>query len=76
MTARALTIIEAWPAQMRRETAASYVDATSPLAFDKAVKGGLYPKPYRKKGEGMRWLKVELDEALRKLNPNEEDEFE
>ena len=69
MTARApaVTIVSAWPEQMRRETAAAYVDARTTREFDRAVKAGLYPQPYRKPGEGDRWLKSELDQALRAL---------
>ncbi|WP_287994259.1 hypothetical protein [Acidiphilium sp.] len=69
MTTRApsVTIVSAWPEQMRKETAAAYVDARSTREFDRAVKAGLYPRPYRKPGEGERWLKSELDRALQAL---------
>ena len=79
MTVPAITLIQAWPAQMRKETAAAYVDAPSTKAFDRAVKAGTYPQPYKKPGEGERWLKTELDAALAKISSNPEeadDEFE
>lgn len=81
MTTRApaVTIIAAWPEQMRKETAAAYVDARSTSAFDRAVKAGLYPKPYKRPGEGERWLKIELDQALASLRGaaagEDDDEF-
>ena len=58
---------------MRRETAAAYVDARSVQAFDRAVKAGIYPRPYHKPGEGDRWLRSELDEALAKKTPAHEE---
>lgn len=64
MQAPALTIVQSWPAQMRKETAAAYVDAVSVRAFDRAVKAGIYPKPYKLSGEGERWLRSELDKAI------------
>ncbi|WP_084398334.1 hypothetical protein [Henriciella aquimarina] len=71
-----LVIIDRWPARMRKETAAAYVDAVSPRAFDEAVRKGVYPRPRRIKGEGLRWLKSELDEAIAKPGGAANDDFE
>jgi len=67
-------IIQSWPAQMRKETAAAYVDARSVQAFDRAVKAGIYPRPYHRPGEGDRWLRTELDTALAAQAPAAEDD--
>lgn len=73
--AETLVIIDRWPARMRRETAAAYVDAVSPRAFDEAVRKGVYPRPRRIRGEGLRWLKSELDEAIAKPEEAANDDF-
>ena len=79
-TANTLITLTAWPARMRAAMAAAYVDAPSIQVFRKHVKHGLYPKPYKRAGEEMAWLKVELDAALQCLptgaNDNADDEFE
>lgn len=69
MSAPSVTIVSDWPAQMRKETAAAYVDAQSVQAFDRAVKAGTYPRPYNRPGEGLRWLRSELDAALARKPP-------
>lgn len=69
MASPSVTIVSDWPAQMRKETAAAYVDAQSVQAFDRAVKAGTYPRPYNRPGEGLRWLRSELDAALARNNP-------
>jgi len=80
MSDRAL-ILPNWPARMRAEMAAAYVDAPSIAVFRCHVRKGLYPKPYQRAGEEQAWLKIELDQALSRLAQNdnmaeEEDEFQ
>lgn len=61
-----ITILEAWPEQMRADTAARFCDEPSVDAFRRSV-GKLYPKPYRVPGKGDRWAKGELEAALKRL---------
>jgi hypothetical protein len=51
---------------MRAETAAQYVDERSVRAFRRAI-GTLYPPPVKVKSKGDRWLREDLDQALRRL---------
>lgn len=57
---------EAWPEQMRVETAAAFCDEPSVDAFRRSV-GKLYPRPYRVPGKGDRWSRMELEAALKFL---------
>jgi hypothetical protein len=58
----------AWPAQMRAETAAAYLDEVSVDAFLRSVRDGLYPKPVEAPGKGTRWLRDDLDAALDRIH--------
>lgn len=60
------TQVRPWPALMRAETAAAYMDEKSVKAFRRAV-GPLYPKPIRLPGKGDRWLKDALDAVIDRL---------
>ncbi len=60
------TIVEAWPEQMRADTAARFCDEPSVDAFRRSV-GILYPRPYRVPGKGDRWSRGEIEAALRRL---------
>jgi hypothetical protein len=57
---------EAWPEQMRAETAAAFCDEPSVDAFRRSV-GKLYPRPYKVPGKGDRWSREELEAALKRL---------
>lgn len=79
MTAPRLASLPDWPARMRVDTAAAYVDAPSIEVFRSHVRRGLYPKPYKRDGEEQAWLKVELDKVLARMAGMElepEDDFE
>ena len=60
------TIVQAWPEQMRADTAAEFCGERSASAFRRGV-GTLYPSPYRVPGKGDRWSKQELEKALTRL---------
>ena len=55
-----------WPALMRAATAAAYVDEVSLASFLRGV-GKIYPKPIVAPGKGKRWVREELDEAIKRL---------
>lgn len=57
----------AWPALMRAETAAAYLDESSVESFRRGV-GTIYPRPILVPRKGERWLKARLDEALDNLD--------
>ncbi len=61
MTAQA-RILPHWPAAMRKERAASYLDL-SIAAFEREVLTGSLPPPTLLDGKE-RWLKVSLDRAI------------
>ena len=54
---------QVWPAEMRTDMAAAYVDEPSVEAFNRKV-GSVYPLPVRGKGEARKWSKAELDKAI------------
>jgi len=66
------TIVEAWPEQMRADTAARFCDEPSVDAFRRSV-GKLYPRPYRVPGKGDRWSRGDLERALKRLRGEEID---
>jgi hypothetical protein len=66
MTQRPSHCYEAWPEQMRAETAAAFCDEVSVEAFRHSV-GSLYPRPYSVPGKGDRWSRGELEATLRRL---------
>lgn len=63
-----------WPARMPAVVAAAYCGvldregAPDPKRFERHVKKGLYPRPYRRPGEEKAWLKTELDQTLERLS--------
>ena len=57
---------DAWPEQMRAETAAAFCDETSVDAFRRGV-GKLYSQPYVVPGKGERWWRGDLLADLKKL---------
>ena len=65
--------IRPWPAQMRAETAAAYLDEASTSSFLRSV-GTLYPEPKMLPTKGKRWLRADLDEALDRLHGQAGDE--
>lgn len=60
----------AWPFEMRAATAAAFVDERSVEAFLRKV-GTVYPRPYRGKGRGAKWLKDQLETAAAAAGGNE-----
>jgi hypothetical protein len=56
-----------WPAQMRAETAARYLDEVSTAAFLRGVKTGVYPAARRVAGKGLRWMIEDLDAARARI---------
>ena len=70
MTDRPAQQYDAWPVQMRAETAAAFCDEPSIDAFRRSV-GKLYPRPYRVPGKGDRWSRGELEAALKRLRGKE-----
>lgn len=59
-----------WPAQMRAETAAAYLDEKTKAAFLRSVREGLYPPPVDVPGKGPRWLLEDLERALARIHHN------
>jgi hypothetical protein len=55
---------EAWPTEMRAETAAAYCDEPSPNAFLSKVKSGVYPSPCRQRGMLPKWHRFKLDQVI------------
>lgn len=55
-----------WPAEMRSETAAAYVDEPSVTAFLAKVDRGLYSQPVRANGCLPKWHREKLDLDLRR----------
>lgn len=53
----------AWPAEMRADLAAAYVDEPSVESFLKKV-GLVYPQPVRGNGAPQKWSKQALDQAI------------
>lgn len=64
------TVVQAWPEQMRAETAAAFCDERSVEAFLRSV-GTLYPKPKPISGKGDRWLRADLERAIRRIHLGE-----
>ena len=62
MTAQARISLPDWPASMRRETAARYLDL-SVAAFEREVFAGRLPRPIMLDGKE-RWVKAALDRAI------------
>lgn len=56
-----------WPALMRAQTAAAYVDEASIEAFRRRV-GSIYPKPVNVRGRGQVWLRDDLDKSIDRLS--------
>ena len=56
----------AWPAEMRSETAAAYVDEPSVQAFLAKVERGIYCQPARLDGCLPKWAREKLDLDLRR----------
>ena len=56
----------AWPAEMRSETAAAYVDEPSVQAFLAKVERGIYCQPVRLDGCLPKWAREKLDHDLRR----------
>ena len=58
----------AWPALMRAETAAAYVDEVSVERFRARAGPGLaYPSPIRIAGRGEVWSRAALDSAVARI---------
>jgi hypothetical protein len=55
-----------WPAEMRAETAAAYVDEPSVNAFLDKVARGIYGEPSRRAGCLPKWHREKLDADLRR----------
>lgn len=55
---------EAWPLEMRAETAAAYCDEPSPRAFRSKVAQGLYPGPCRERGCLPKWHRQKLEQCI------------
>ena len=55
-----------WPAEMRAETAAAYVDEPSVNAFLSKVERGIYTQPIRMTGCLPKWNREKLDLDLRR----------
>ena len=55
-----------WPAEMRSETAAAYVDEPSVQAFLTKVERGIYCQPVRLEGCLPKWAREKLDADLRR----------
>ena len=53
-----------WPAEMRSETAAAYVDEPSVQAFLRKVEQGVYSAPGRQRGCLPKWLRLKLDQDI------------
>lgn len=68
MTAPA-RILPHWPAAMRKERAAAYLDL-SIAAFEREVFAGRLPQPTMLDGKE-RWLKVSLDKAIEGQGAND-----
>ena len=63
-----------WPAEMRADMAAAYVDEPSVPAFLRKV-GHIYPQPVRGRGCPKKWSKEALDQSVASrhgLNWNED----
>jgi hypothetical protein len=55
---------EAWPNEMRAETAAAYCDEPSVEAFLSKVKRGLYPCACRQSGMLPKWHRSKLNQVI------------
>lgn len=53
-----------WPALMRADMAAAYLDESDRTAFLRKVRGGIYPGPVRFQGCRLRWRKSDLDATI------------
>ncbi|WP_158811089.1 hypothetical protein [Beijerinckia sp. L45] len=58
--------IGCWPAEMRAETAAGYVDEPSVNSFMVKVERGIYCQPVRMTGCLPKWNREKLDTDLRR----------
>ncbi len=56
--------IEAWPLEMRAETAAAYCDEPSVSAFLSKVERGYYSRPCRQRGCRQKWHRTKLDRDI------------
>lgn len=63
MSRKPVIPIGCWPAMMRAEMAAGYVDEPSVESFLRKV-GKVYPRPRNISGRGRVWMKADLDKAL------------
>lgn len=64
---------QVWPAEMRADMAAAYVDEPSVDAFLRKV-GIVYPQPVRFEGSAQKWSKATLDRAISNRHRLNEDE--
>ncbi len=53
-----------WPALMRADMAAAYLDEPDCAAFLRKVRAGTYPKGIRFRGCRLRWRRSELDATI------------
>lgn len=54
----------AWPAEMRRDMAAAYVDEPSAKSFVRKVRLGVYPRPAQSRGMVAKWSRAGLEAAV------------
>ena len=62
---------QVWPAEMRADLAAAYVDEPSVEAFYHKV-GCVYPLPVHGKGVARKWSKATLDKAIAERHGDEQ----
>jgi hypothetical protein len=60
---------------MTERTAAAYTDERSVRSFRRGV-GSIYPRPYKVKGKGKRWLIEDLDEAMERATGKRSEFFD
>ena len=67
-----------WPAQMRADMAAAYLDFSNTAEFDAAIKRGDGPPPSSLRGKGRKrepiWSRYELDRYIVPLVPHQQDD--
>lgn len=73
LTEQGVTVVQAWPEQMRAETAAAFCDERSVDSFLRSV-GTLYPRPKPIRGKGLRWLRADLEQAVRRIHRGDKPE--
>lgn len=64
-------VVRRWPFQMDAATAADFCGERSVDAFRRSV-GKLYPQPKRIAGKGQRWLREDLERAVRRMHGQDE----